>query len=437
MKAIRLATVTVVGLVGVGSMVACMAPASPLSAGEASSKPAGSDSASSASNPVSLGGDAGTVSSISGIKAKRPQLMSGAGKVLAAPQIQVIDFQGDALAATAENFVKAIGASAWWAATTKEYGVGPATVLPTVSLDPQGPTAMDDKDFQAFLTDHINAADGVLAAPTDNTLYVFIAPDGSTVTEAGNTGCNAWSGFHSELAIGAQNVAYVVVPRCATFGGQTGAAELTFALGRQLVEAAIDPRPSTAPAFHLGPAGLAWRLANGGGDEAVDLCALPQNAITPPDLGFTVPRSWSNAAVTAGKFPCVPSDGVADVFVEPDEPDTATFEATTFPAVKIAAGQQRTITLHVSAAGSTGAVTIAAEDVSSTLFKQPAELQATFANGQQTTTAHDGDAVQLTITALAASTGTSASTPTMSELTLLAISGDQKVVTFRPLVVGH
>ena len=429
--------VGVVGLLGVGSVAACAPPASYVSSREAESGSEDGGAASSGRSPAgggAAGGDAGAAAGAS-VKAKRPLLVSGGGKVLAAPKLQIIRFQGDPLADVAESFLNAIGASAWWAATTKEYGVNGATVLPSVTLDPLQQKTIDDKDLQSFLTTHLGAADGVLAAPDENTVYVFIAPQGVKVTEAGNASCDAFGGYHSEVAVGGgPSIPYVVLPRCGTFLGLSSVSELTFTLGHEVVEAAINPRPSTAPAFHLGADSLPWRLAAGGGDEATDLCAASQNAITPPELGFTVSRSWSNAAVAAGKFPCVPADGVADIFAEPEEPDTTKFQGATFPAVKIASGQSRTIKVRLSGSGS-DPFTIGATDVTSTVFKMSPDLQVSFADGQPTATGRPGDTIDVTITALARTT--TQADPPPSELALLAISKDQSVVTFRPLVVGR
>jgi hypothetical protein len=164
--------------------------------------------------------------------------------------------------------------------------------------------------LQTLLRDRIQ--DGTLPAPTPDTAYVLFFPGFTPVFRSGSQSCVDWGGYHSSfdaqsLALdggvaalpynGRQYVQYAVVVECGK--GQ----EKTFATGHELLEIATDPVKGS---------GFARRdLVDlyTGQSEVGDLCVLDDMDL---ENGYTVTRSWSNAAARAGHHPCVPADGVPE-----------------------------------------------------------------------------------------------------------------------------
>jgi hypothetical protein len=147
------------------------------------------------------------------------------------------------------------------------------------------------------------------SAPLDpQAIYAFFYP------ESAKYPCDRDLGYHYEFtSADNQQIVYAVLPRCGTHpeGAGTALDEVTDIAGHELVEAATDPQPLSAPAFNrLDEEHAAWELALLG--EVGDLCVRRVDpGDRPADLGYFVQRTWSNASARANHDPCVPLTSTA------------------------------------------------------------------------------------------------------------------------------
>jgi hypothetical protein len=233
-----------------------------------------------------------------------PQVITFGGPVLASPKIYPVFFAGDdaTLVASLTDFTENIGASAYFAAATSEYGVGPGTGGPAIQLTETAPVMIDDSGVQQWLAQEF-AAGAPFPTADSNTLVVIYYPAGTTITLDGQTSCQVFGGYHNGAMVGnGQEIAYAVVPRCDnTLDTATGAAS------HEIVEASTDPYPMDAPAYaQVDDADFLWESLLGGG-EVGDMCAQFPNVFTQfPPFDYTVQRIWSNKAVKEGRDPCQP-----------------------------------------------------------------------------------------------------------------------------------
>jgi hypothetical protein len=241
-----------------------------------------------------------------------PVAVNSGGAVLSAPRVQPIYLSGFPYAADMDRLFTNLAASAYWKQVTSEYGVGALTVLPSDQSDIEVPSAITGPDVAGLFERALMAHASALGPARADTIYaLFLAPSTSlSVGGASFCGRGAPSAFHQELELSGVAVPAVVIPTCSMFGASTtlmGAEALAPSVAHEVVEAATDPLPETAPAFDTtDPQHLMWTVAVSGG-EVADLCEneVP-NLITPPDVGFPVPRVWSNAAARGPGGPCVP-----------------------------------------------------------------------------------------------------------------------------------
>jgi hypothetical protein len=115
--------------------------------------------------------------------------------------------------------------------------------------------------------------------PTTNTLYFFYIQPGVRVVMGGSASCQAFCGYHSDLA---GHIFYAVMPfpGCAgCTGGLSVFDALTSTSSHELCEAITDPVP-----------GSGWYDNNFG--EIGDICAWKTKKIGQ----YTVQLEWSNAA---------------------------------------------------------------------------------------------------------------------------------------------
>ena len=233
-----------------------------------------------------------------------PQVVSGGGPVLTAPQIYPVFFSNDdaATVATLADFSLNVGGTPYWTATTSEYGVGafpPAT--PPCQAHRGGPRHHRRRGHPELAGHQVRQRLRASPPPAPTTLIIVYCPTGTSVTLQGAASCTAFGGYHSSAAIGGQQIAYAVVPRCSGID-PTGA--LTSC--RKLVEASTDAHPLVNPAYvQVDAADIYWQLLLGGG-EVGDMCAqFPNVFVQFPPFAHTVQRTWSNASAKAGHDPCV------------------------------------------------------------------------------------------------------------------------------------
>jgi hypothetical protein len=313
-----------------------------------------------------------------------PKVVDYGGPTLATPKVQPIFFSNDdpSYVAKTTDFTTKVGATKYWAATTSEYGVGPLEQLPPVQLMETATGTIDDAGIQAWLAGKLNANDPQFAPPDDNTIYAIIYPAGFVITEGGQQSCQAFGGYHSNLALDAahnmQDVPYIVLPRCADFGGIKGIDAVTAALSHELIEAVTDPLPMSNPAYATTDnAHVYWVRALGGG-EVGDMCAQNPGAFTKFDeIPYMVQRSWSNQAAAQGHDPCQPPvDGQPYFNAAPVMTDTIAYsvfgQTVNVKGVKIPVGQSKTIEVDLFSDGPTnGPFSVHADDFAQLMGQQP------------------------------------------------------------------
>lgn len=254
------------------------------------------------------------------------QIATNGGAVLQAPVLQVATFNSDPNAALYEAFIAALPHSAYWSATTAEYGVGAATAATPQQASITASTGLTDgalsggenSDIETFLTAQLDVASPPWGAPSASTLYVLFMPPGVAVSLNSNAPASACAGnvlaWHTAMLLPQSQVtiAYVVVPDCGAQGSLTAIDSRTIAASHAIIEAVTNPHIDAYTAFDAEH--TAWQLPAGGTEVgAACVAALSGDAslfTTPTDIGFAVQRTWSNAKAAAGHAPCVPAPAV-------------------------------------------------------------------------------------------------------------------------------
>ena len=126
-------------------------------------------------------------------------------------------------------------------------------MLPTIVLSSAPPTT--DADLQALLENMFDnpihaplapeGSSGTTPHPTASPLYAVFLPAGVTLTAGTEVSCVDFGAYHDETIL--SRIVYALMPRCPTRGQPIDA--LTPAFSHELIEAATDPHPETAPGF--------------------------------------------------------------------------------------------------------------------------------------------------------------------------------------------
>ncbi|MCE9578700.1 MAG: hypothetical protein K8W52_36585 [Deltaproteobacteria bacterium] len=328
-----------------------------------------------------------------------PQVISAGGPVLAHPVVVPIFFAGDEdMQAMVEPFLAALPGSDYWAATTREYGIGDLRVGPTIVASEAPPTTGDE--LEAWLRTMLDGAHPGWPAPTADAIYTVYLPAGATLTSSFGTSCVGFGGYHGEIAIGDTKVAYALVARCQS----SVTSDLDFATmltSHELVEAASDPYYRTAPAY-LGfdDDYAVWSVFEG--VELSDLCEDDRAEVV--HLGaYPVERSWSNRSMREGHSPCVPVPQRSFARAVPDLPDhvgDVAADQVLTRGVSIPAGTSRTIEVRLHADGATADWQVKARDLAASVLGQSDALSFSWDRD----TGHAGDVLHLTITHLRSGT---------------------------------
>jgi len=243
-----------------------------------------------------------------------PTVVNAGGDVLASPKVVVVTFESDPLAPQIEAFAQAIGKSAYWSATTSEYGVSGLAYTAAVHVADALPTPLTEDAFESWLAGELDGTHAEWPAFDPDTIYSVVLPKDAGVMVDGVPPCESSPAYHYEIpnANGSgKSLVYAAVNRCDPFAGLAGIDYVTAGLSHEWIEAATDPHYVTGPAWEA-PAEqyVDWTLTTGG--EVADMCTNRSDVyFQPADLAFTVQRSWSNASATAGHDPCVPAEAGA------------------------------------------------------------------------------------------------------------------------------
>jgi hypothetical protein len=243
-----------------------------------------------------------------------PQLPSAqtlGGRVLHAPRIVTITFEGDPFEADVRKFDDAITTTPYWTAATSEYcdktaciGAGSGGAYATLPVP--ATTLLADDDLRALIRARV--ADATLPAPAEGTVYTVYIPAGVTVTMPVKYGasrsCVSYHAYHEHLDIDGVDAAYAIITRCPDASTLDAA---TMMASHELVEAATDP---DIDGWYVPDE--AWSSWHGG--EVTDVCL---GVSTTKEGAWTVERTFSGKAARAGKQPCVPADADDDFGVAP------------------------------------------------------------------------------------------------------------------------
>lgn len=353
-----------------------------------------------------------------------PQIGSYGGDVMSSPRVVPIVFQGDPLASRIRAFVDRLGASDYWRATTAEYGVGPALAGATVTVTEPAPKAVSSDEVTAWLAQHLDGSHAGWGSADEDAVYAIFYPSGTSITAGSDSSCVTFGGYHGDTQAGSRRIVYAVLPRCAPPAGMSTLDYLTVALSHELVEAATDPHPSSAPAYAMADADhFVWGLVLGG--ELGDMCTYPFLTTRPSDLGFLVQRTWSNASAAAGRHPCVPQpEGSLYFNSVPELDETVTLDlgqgvTQETKGLRLAVGQSTTVQVRLFAdAPSSREWTVHAGDLSAATGG-PKELSFVI----EPSSGKSGDVLRMNITRLrrgAVRGGT--------DFMLLSTSGDEQNV---------
>ena len=394
-------------LVAVGALFgACHGGAASTGGHASTSSSSASSSSASSSGTGGMGGAGGELPPLTWAE-RFPQIQNGGGPVLAGPSVQPVFFANEAAAkiTLVQAFLGKLAGSAYWAATTGEYGVGPLTAAAPITLTEAAPAATDQASIEAWILDALTT--GKLPAPADGVIHALYYPSGTTITDDhGGVSCVSFGGYHDEVDFDGMKLAYTVVPHCDAYAGKSpfhfpgglvlqGDGFVTGLSSHELVEAATDPAVSSAPAYQqIDAAHLPWieYLVAG---ETADSCEFQPGAFyEDPELGYLVQATWSNAAALAGRDPCVPSSGkYVGAF-----PRVGVELVAGFLAYAIAVADGSTATIPIELAGEDPASppwTVTPIDFETTLGGA-ARLELTL----DRTTGKNGDVLMLTIKAL-------------------------------------
>ncbi len=350
-----------------------------------------------------------------------PQVVKGAGNVLAAPTVVPIFFANDPAQPTLEQFLGQLAPSSYWTATMGEYGIGAIKVAPSIVSQDTPPTT--DTDLETWLTTNF-------PTPDPSTIYTVFLPGGVTLTQGGSAkSCIAFGGYHSETSAG---LVYALIPRCLPQPGSTAGQldETTGATSHELIEAASDPHPFSAPGYERLDSDY-YVMNRTPGGELGDMCEYVETAFQPLLGSFVVQRTWSNASAMAGHDPCVPAPATPYVGAAPEMPEmimlTTRSGTITTPGVTVNNGTSQTITLDLfSDAPTTDDFEVEALDAASITG---GTVQLDFIMNK--TSGHNGDKLQLLITRTKPGTGRG------SELMLATKQNGKIVSIWWGLVAGQ
>jgi hypothetical protein len=393
-------------MMGRAAIVAFMASALLAGCGTAGAADAPPDAAADVSTAAPPNADAGAdveAAASSGSQPIPPQEVNLGGRVLAAPRIVPITYDGDPYRDQIEAFVTKLGASSFWHDVTAEYGVGPAVSGRPVHLAGPAPATIDDPQVKQWITSMLDGTHADFDPLDGNTMYAIYYPDGTTYTLDGWTGCNQFGASDNVAQMpDGRTVPYIVLPRCPPVPGLDAWGTLSAVSSHEFYEEATDPDKSELATVDT--AHMAWSLTPPF-SEIGDMCIADLSQyIVPVDVGSPVQRAWSNSAAAAGHNPCVPALDTTPYFVAsavlPDDVPIAFSKfqySTTTRGVRIPVGQTRTIEVDLWSEAPVPAWRVRAYDLAAAEGK-PAELTLSLDDDH----GESGDRLQLTITALAA-----------------------------------
>lgn len=258
-----------------------------------------------------------------------PLVLDQGGLKITAPRVTSVTFASTYAAPVADRdvFVDGIGKQPYWAAIASEYGVGAPIVEPPQHLAEAAPATIADADIKTWLANEIQSGVPGFADASASSIFVLFYPSTTTISQPPSMkSCVDFGAYHgsAQATVNGQPVlvAYAVIPECVGSGAFSTLDDVTWSASHELVEACTDPytdRNGSPPYGYIGtgPANstsdpyAAWSFGvfgSYGTMELADMCnaEFTGSVYWPPGFPYVVQRSWSNAAVKAGKDPCAP-----------------------------------------------------------------------------------------------------------------------------------
>lgn len=258
------------------------------------------------------------------------QVVNNGGPVLKNPVITTVTWPNDPNADKFEQFGDELGPTAFWKATTSEYGVSPSTsgAAHHVRITTDAPTSISDTDLAAFVAKNVGDPMSGWPAPDGDAVYIlYLAPQTSLILQGSDACSQGVGGYHDSTTVNGKDVAYAIVPQCGGSGG--GFADTTLSASHELVEAATDPYPQSNPAYvGFDNDDVAWDFFQQFQSELGDACEFYRDSTMAQttDFPFVVQRQWSNASAKAGHDPCVPAAHATYFSVTPLDLETITLD---------------------------------------------------------------------------------------------------------------
>lgn len=331
------------------------------------------------SSVAALGGKPDSVAFSPAEHPAPPQIRTDGGTTMTSARIVPVFFANDPLQSAVSGFVSRLGGSAYWTATTAEYGIGPAAGTPPVVVTDTPPTSVDSNATIAWLTSELTTPNPAFPVPDSSTIYAIYYPAGTTVLDLLNplaplVGCKDIAGYHAPVPLpSGATPQVVVVPRCAPSGGLSAADLVTATTSQEAIDSVTDPQIDYFAWNDPDFAGSGWSF--GGALEIADACfGQPHGRFHSDELSATVQRAWSNAAAEAGHDPCVPAPAgpyfnaapVLDDGTEVFDELTSPYQYSSFAlGVSLAPGEETTIELRLFSDGPSPPWTLSAAEIPS------------------------------------------------------------------------
>jgi len=287
-----------------------------------------------------------------------PRVVTLGGPVMVHPKVLPIMFAGDSGAGDVQSFLTELAGTPAWGSATSEYGVGPLTILPAVTVT-DAPQSISDSGLQSMVASNTSSATAPWGAADPETIYLFVLPQGTIEQDSYGACCNEYDGYHDETKVGSTSVSYAVSCTCPGFDGPsyTTLQERTIDMSHELFEASTDPFPNTNPAYaQEDDDDIVWTIVTDG--EVSDMCEFNDDAnAVPMGATYMIQRSWSNAAAARGDNPCVPVV-TPTPYLNSYPTLTAITDATLAPGFRtqglnVPIGQSKTIDIKLSSAAAT------------------------------------------------------------------------------------
>jgi hypothetical protein len=312
------------------------------------------------------------------------QVVDNGGHVMNSSTIVAITWNADMAQGSFDTFADTVGQTNYWKAATSEYGVAPAACGDTnhVHMSTAAPAQVTDQDIQNMVIANAGGTAAVVDAggsaiadagagasptawptPTQNTIYSFFLPPGTSLQIATGQGGSTMDacaqgigGYHDQVTVGGVTTSYAVVPSCTFPGGNTAAQQSTMSMSHELIEAVTDPDPQeTMPGyvgFDNGHFGFDWFQEFS--SEVGDACELFKQSFfedqetSPVAFDYWVQRTWSNKAGPAGHDPCQPAPATPYFNVTPLNLDMVTLTLPAQLSANGAAQNLQTKGLHIA-----------------------------------------------------------------------------------------